>query len=81
MNRENILEKLTEIFKDVFGDESLAITETTNADDIEGWDSLTHITIIEAVQGEYNIAFDLDEVIEMKNVGDMVDNIEKKIRR
>jgi acyl carrier protein len=75
MNRENILEKLTEIFRDIFGDESLVITETTNADDIEGWDSLTHITIIEAVQNEYGVAFDLDEVIEMKNVGDMVEAI------
>ena len=64
----NTLEKLQEIFRDVFGDESLTITESTNQNDIEDWDSLTHITILEAVQDEFDIRLTLDEMIELLKV-------------
>lgn len=79
MVKEEILKKLQEIFMDVFADESISLNEHTNANDIEGWDSLTHITILEAVQDEYGITFALDEIIEMQNVGDMIDAITRKI--
>lgn len=79
MVKEEILKKLQEIFMDVFADEQISLNENTNANDIEGWDSLTHITILEAVQDEYGVAFDLDEIIEMQNVGDMIDAISRKI--
>lgn len=79
MVKEEILKKLQEIFMDVFADENISLNENTNANDIEGWDSLTHITILEAVQDEYGITFALDEIIEMQNVGDMIDAITRKI--
>ena len=79
MVKEEILKKLQEIFMDVFADENISLNENTNANDIEGWDSLTHITILEAVQDEYGITFELDEIIEMQNVGDMIDAIARKI--
>lgn len=79
MVKEEISKKLQEIFMDVFADENISLNENTNANDIEGWDSLTHITILEAVQDEYGITFALDEIIEMQNVGDMIDAITRKI--
>lgn len=68
MSREDVMKKLREIFCDVFGDENLEIQESTNAGDIEEWDSLAHISILEAVYTEFGIRFTLDEIIELKNV-------------
>ena len=79
MVKAEILNKIKEIFTDVFAGENISLNENTNANDIEGWDSLTHITILEAVQDEYGITFGLDEIIEMKNVGDMIEAIIRKI--
>lgn len=79
MKREDILVKLNEIFVDVFGDEDLHISEETNADDIEAWDSLTNISILAAVQDEFSVSFDIDEIVKMKNVADIVTGITVKL--
>lgn len=79
MNSKLIMEKLTDIFRDVFGDDELIISEGTNSSDIEGWDSLMHINILAAVQDEFKVSFKMDEIVEMKNVGDMVNAIMGKI--
>ncbi|MCQ2497557.1 MAG: acyl carrier protein [Lachnospiraceae bacterium] len=79
MSREVILAKVNEIFWDVFDDESLEITEATNADDIEDWDSLTHISLIEAVESEFDFKFAMKDVVGMKNVGEMIDIIEREM--
>lgn len=73
MERKEILEKLNDIFHEVFDDDSLVITEATTAKDIEDWDSLTHITLIAAVEDEFDMKFAMKDVIGMKNVGEMVD--------
>ena len=78
MNREEILAGLQEIFADVFGDETLTISEETDADDIDAWDSLTNISILAAVQDEFSVTFEIDEIIAMKNVGEMVEAIMEK---
>ena len=75
MKREEIFEKLNEIFADVFEDDSITVTDSTSATDIEDWDSLTHITLIAAVEEEFGIKFAMKDVIGMKNVGEMVDII------
>ena len=75
MNKTDILDKLQEIFRDIFGNPSLIINEKTNQNDIDGWDSLTHITILEAVQDEFELTFTLDEMIELSDVGKIVDAI------
>ena len=77
MNRTEIFEKLTTVFQDVFDDESIIISETTTATDIEDWDSLTHIMLLSAVEDEFGIKFDMKAVQSLKNVGEMVDLIEK----
>jgi len=76
MNRQEIFEKLNEIFSDVF-DEDITVTPETTANDIEEWDSLTHITLISEVEDAFDIKFAMKDVLGMKNVGEMADIIEK----
>lgn len=78
MNRVEIYEKLTEVFEDVF-DEALELTDEMTAADVEEWDSLTHITLLSAVEDEFDIKFDMKAVQGLKNVGAMVDLIEKLV--
>ena len=79
MSREEIMEKVNEIFRDVFDDESLVITDSTNSDDIEDWDSLEHISLIISMEKEFNMKFDIKEVNKLENVGQMVDMIRDKM--
>lgn len=80
MKKEEIMVKLQAIFADVFGDENLSINEDTNADDIDAWDSLTNISILAAVQDEFSVSFEIDEIVAMKNVGEMIDAISEKLK-
>ena len=75
----DILEKLEIIFRDVFDDENIILTNETTANDIEDWDSLAQINLVVAIKKEFKINFDLEEVSKYKNVGDMVNAIEKKL--
>ena len=79
MNRTEILEKLNEVFHDVFDNNDIVVTEQTNANDIEEWDSLLNITLISEVEDEFDVSFDMKTVVSMKNVGDMIDAIEEQI--
>lgn len=79
MNKEEIYERLTNVFRSVFDDENININDTTTADDIEEWDSLEHINLLVAVEQEFNIKFNMNEVTNMKNVGEMVDIISSRI--
>ncbi len=67
-----IYERRNEVFQDVFDDDSLIVNENTTASDIEDWDSLSHITLVAAVEDEFRMKFSMKEVVEMKNVGEMV---------
>ena len=78
MNRTEILAQLQAVFAEVFDDESLAITENMVAADVDGWDSLTHITLIAAVEEEFDMKFAMKDVIGMQNVGEMVDILERE---
>ncbi len=79
MSREEILDKVNKVFREVFDDEDVAVTFTSTAADVEGWDSLRHITLIEAVEDEFNMRFQMNEVTGMKDVGEMVDIIAERI--
>ena len=76
MSRAEIFEKLTNIFRDVFDDDSIELKEGTTAADIEDWDSLTHIMLLSAVEDDFGIKFDMKAVQGLKDVGAMVDLIE-----
>lgn len=78
MSREEIYERLNNVFRDIFDDDSITVNDNTTAADIEDWDSLTHISLIAAVEDEFDIKFQMKDVIAMKKVGDMVDIIEEE---
>ena len=75
MNREDLFEKIHEIFRDIFEDKNLKLEESTNSNDIEDWDSLNHINLVVAIENETKIKFNLDELSELKDVGAMIDLI------
>lgn len=75
MEKTEIYERLNAVFRDVFDDASITVCDETTAADIDGWDSLMHITLISAVEDEFDITFPMKQVIAMKNVGDMADAI------
>ena len=75
MNREEVFVRLNEVFRDVFDDESITVTDATTADDIEDWDSLEHINLLAAVEQEFGMKFNMGQVVSMKNVGEMADII------
>ncbi len=78
MERNEIFERLNEVFRDVFDDDTITVTEDTTASDVDGWDSLMHITLVSAVEDEFDIKFNMKDVVSMKQVGDMVDIIEQE---
>ncbi len=80
MTREDVFKKVQGIFRDVFDDEELIITDDTNSDDIEDWDSLEHISLIISMEKEFNLKFDIKEVNKLENVGQMIDLIVGKLQ-
>lgn len=73
------LETLNAVFRQVFEDPDIQLTPETTADDIEGWDSLSHINLIMAVENRFNIRFKQKEIIGFHNVGDLARVIESKL--
>lgn len=73
------METLTDVFRKVFDDPSIELTPETTADRVEGWDSLSHVNLIMAVENRFNIRFKQKEVMSFKNVGDMARCIEEKL--
>lgn len=79
MEREEIFEKLNEIFEDVLDlDETPELTDATSANDIEEWDSLSHIQLIVAIEKAFKLKFTSQEILKWNNVGEMVDCILSK---
>lgn len=77
---EEIFERLNGVFRDVFDDDSITVSEDTTANDIEDWDSLNHITLIDAVESEFGVRFTMGEVSGMKNVGEMAQIIKERTK-
>lgn len=75
----NIFEDLQEIFRDIFDDDELELTPETNADDIDDWDSLTHMQLIVQIEKKYNIKFSTAEIKKAANVGEFVEIIKEKL--
>ena len=78
MSREEVFERLNKVFRDVFDDDDITVTETTTSADIDDWDSLEHINLVAAVEQEFGMKFTMGQVVTMKNVGEMVDIILQK---
>jgi len=74
----DIYAKLTPIFHSVFDDEDIVVTPQLTADDVDGWDSLTHIRLMLSVQKAFNVRFAAAEIVALKNVEDLVRVIREK---
>ena len=79
MERNEILERVQEVFRDELELDDLVLTDETTADDVEEWDSLTHVQIVVALEKAFALKFTSREILSWDNVGDLVDSIEKKI--
>lgn len=78
MNREQILEKLQAIFQDVFDDEELKITEATNPEDIEDWDSIGHTYLKVEIEDEFNVRLG-EQMQKIENVHDIIELVVEKM--
>jgi acyl carrier protein len=76
MNRQDILERLQEMFREFTSDEQLALSEESTDADIEGWDSVTHIQIIFEAEEVFGVQFAADDIPNMTSVGAIIDAIE-----
>ena len=78
MEKEVIYKKLNEIFCDVLDLDDIELTDETTASDIEEWDSLAQIQLVVAIEKAFGLKFTSQEIVDWKNVGDMVDSIQSK---
>jgi acyl carrier protein len=78
MDRKEVLSQVQDIFRDVLDDEKLVLSDETTANDVEDWDSLSHIQLVVAIEKQFNMKFSAKEILSWKNVGDMVDRILSK---
>jgi acyl carrier protein len=81
VDQSEILERLKKIIGQVLGDDSIVLTLSTTADDVPGWDSFNHINIIVGAEADFGIKFNASELEDLKNVGDFVSLIEKRLAK
>lgn len=79
MNRSDISSKLTEIFRSVLSSDSLELTDDLTANDVENWDSLTHMILISDIELAFHVKFRLKELNKVRNVGDLIDLLLQKL--
>lgn len=75
------LTQLQDVFRNIFEDDSLLISRDTTAQDIESWDSVQNVTLMLEVETEFGVRFSTSEMAYLKNVGDLVDLIDKKRKK
>lgn len=78
MEKIQIMAEVQEIFRDVLDNEDIVLADETTAEDIEEWDSLTHIQLIVAIEKRFKVKFTSKEILSWKNVGEMIDCISTK---
>jgi acyl carrier protein len=78
MEKAQLYSKLTAVFREVFDEDELNLTSHTTADDVDGWDSLSHIRLVLAISKAFGVKFSASEIGNLKNVGEFADLIEKK---
>lgn len=74
----DLMEPLTAIFRETFDDAGIVISAATTARDIDGWDSLSNIELIVAIEAEFGVRFSSAEIADLSNVGDLMDLITRK---
>ena len=79
MTEVEMIQTLTDIFRDVMDDDTLQLRETTTADDIVSWDSITHVNLVISIEQAFKIKFALGELQDLKNIGDILNLIQQKM--
>lgn len=79
MNRNDILKQFSTIFIDILDNDKIVILEATTANDVEEWDSLSHIQLVVAVEKHFNVRFTSKEIQGWNNVGEMIDSTINKV--
>ena len=79
MDIEEIKSRLTPIFRDVFSDDGLVVSESLTANDVKKWDSLSHINMIYAVEKAFGVKFSIKDARSMKDVGALMNLIKTKV--
>jgi acyl carrier protein len=80
VNDQEILAQVRDIIADVLDQPDLQVTRDTTANDVEGWDSFNHINIVVAVESHFGIKVHTAEIEEVRNVGELIDLVEKKLK-
>lgn len=73
-----IIKRIEKVLRSVFENESIVLNKTTSANDIAGWDSLMHMTVIDAIEQEFAVTFSFNEVSEFNTIGDIIACLETK---
>ena len=76
-----IFKKVNEIFCDELDNEDIVLNDDTTADDVEEWDSLSHVQLIVAIEKAFGIKFTSNEILSWSNVGQLVDSIENRLKK
>jgi acyl carrier protein len=76
---DNLLNELQDIFRNVFDRPDLMISRESSASTVDDWDSLTHVNLITVISMKYKIRFALGELGDLKNVGELMDLIQRKL--
>ncbi len=79
MSSEDLLAGVQDVFRDVFDEPEMIITRHSSADNVEDWDSLTHVNLVTAIEKKYKVKFALGELQELKDVGELLDLLAKKL--
>ena len=79
MERSEILKRVEDIFRKELGQDNLVLTDETTAEDVEGWDSLSHVQLVAVMEDDFGIEFSSREILSWDNVGDLIDSIQKKV--
>jgi len=79
MELNTILASINQIFIDLFDDNSIVLTESSDTSDVEAWDSLNHIQVITAIEKHFKIRFELNDLLNFQNIGDLCRGVQSKL--
>jgi len=79
MELTEIIRQVNDIFIDLFEDKSIELNENSDTTNIEAWDSLNHIQVITAVEKHFKIRFDLNDLLNFQNIGDLCRGIQSRL--
>jgi len=77
--KDEILLRVTDLLRDVLMQPALQVTAHSTADQVAGWDSLTHMTIISRIEQDFGVEFQFQEIIALEKVGDIIERISEKL--